>query len=140
MLKRLRTWHVEQAVLFVLITLATWAQLRLLQAKGAIGVQTVVPLVISAFATLVAQKVRSAADRQAEEDLLRGIEPTKIECAKAQAFWGMVLQALMLFMGIALAPTLWNLPVAIYATFYSVRLRPLYRRWVRPWWRRLRGL
>ncbi len=119
----------EQGLLCLLLALAMRAQL--LGLGAGLRITTALPILLAAASTLVAQKVRSMADRQQDRDRCEGVTHARIECAAAQARWGAVLQALGLLTGIALAPTLWHVPLALYAALYAVAWRPVYRRWIK---------
>jgi hypothetical protein len=137
--KRREMWVYEQSVLGVLVATAAGAQVwTLLMAQTAAPkpplaiVQQLLGIVLSALTTMVAQKVRSMADRKREVTERAGAPQYTIECHAAQARWGIALQVLGLFSSIALAPTVFHVPVGLFVALYEPLWRPYYRRCIRP--------
>lgn len=116
-------WVFEQTVLGMLLVRAGAAQTAALRADGRLDVAQVVLIVASGLTALWAQKVRSSADRQREENTLRGIVQAPLACARQAARNGLILQVLGLFISIATARTEWHIAVAAYVAVY-----PLWRR------------
>lgn len=126
-LSKVETWVWEQAVLVVLLAVAGWQQLVGLAERGGLTLWTATAVAGSAFAIFAAHKVRSRADRQAEQDALARVERAPMSCAASVREWSTVAQAAALA-SVAWAPTPAHAGVVLYAAAYPF-WRKLYRRW-----------
>jgi hypothetical protein len=126
-LSRVETWVWEQAVLVVLLAVAGWQQLVGLAERGELTAFTVTAVAGSAFAVFAAHKVRSRADRQAEQDKLAGVERAPMRCAASVREWAAAAESFAI-LTTAWAPTAAHAAVALYVAGYPF-WRKLYRRW-----------
>ena len=128
---RIKVWMLEQSVLAVLVALAMRAQILGFLAGGKLTARDGVLVLLAAVATMIAQKTRSMADRQKEDDAAAGIVGAKLDCHRAQARWGLLQQVVALAFSTVFAATGWHLLIALYVGLYSEGWRRFYRARIR---------
>jgi hypothetical protein len=112
------TWFWEQVV-YVLLCLgpAMVASYLVLATKGPVTKRDMVLLVGMALGQFIAQKVRSAASRQAALVKRSSLTIPEIRCSPKIKRWAAIGQVLGAFMSTATAPTWWHIPSVFWAVF-----------------------
>lgn len=122
-----KTWVHEQAVLLALVVWATWLQLHALAAAGRLTGPAVATVLMTNASILAAQKVRSMANRQGEQNALAEVAPAHMHCAPLVARWSLIAQGLSGCASIATAPTVAHVFIALYVLGYEPVWRRFYR-------------
>lgn len=125
--KNIPTWFLEQAVFVACLSLAVYGQVR--EASGPEASHRIIGAVVAALAAFAAQKVRSGADRQREQDELHGVERARLACAKRIAMWAegaQLASVLLVATTVITSHSAWSTPAMAFAAFYSA-WRKFYR-------------
>ena len=93
------------------------ASYLVLAAKGPVMQRDMALLLGTALSQFIAQKVRSAAARQAALVKRMGFAMREIRCSPKIKRWAALGQVLGAFMSTATAPTWWHLPSVLWALF-----------------------
>lgn len=109
------TWFYEQLVFVVLLLIAGYSSWQLLAAKGPVSTRDAFLLGLSLLSQFIAQKVRSAAARQAALAKRAKFVPPEVRCAAKVKRWAQAGQVLGAFMGVATAPSWAHVPLVIWA-------------------------
>jgi len=117
----------EQSLLLAMVTAATCLQLRMLAASGRLAASAAITVLAVNASALAAQKVRSMANRQAEQNALAGVASAGMHCAPLVARWSMIAQVLSAAASIATAPTWAHVAVALFVLGYEPVWRRVYR-------------
>ena len=112
------TWFWEQ-IAYVLLCLgpAMVASYLVLASKGPVTQRDMTLLLGTALSQFIAQKVRSAAARQAALVKVARVAIPEIRCSPKIKRWAALGQVLGAFMSTATAPTWWHLPPVLWALF-----------------------
>jgi hypothetical protein len=122
---RFETWVYEQALHGALVVLAAVVSYLHLAERGSVSTRDLALLSVAVCGQIVAQKQRSFASRQVEQDRRDGLVGSKLSCHRAQARWATIGQTFSVLVGVATAPTWAHIPLALWAAFYG----PAWRRW-----------
>jgi len=114
------TWVWEQIILVACLAVALYGQAQAAwQTPG--RVQVMVSAITAAVGAFAAQKVRSGADRQREQNELRGIRPAELRCAARIDIWADVAQFASIALMMSAAATSsswWGVPALAYNALY----------------------
>jgi hypothetical protein len=108
--KKIPTWFWEQAAFTTCLAVAVYGQSRTVSGS-VLGCS-----VVAAMSAFAAQKVRSGADRQAEQDRLHNVEHARIACADRIERWAAIAQ--ILAVSAMLHRGLWDLPAIMFVILY----------------------
>lgn len=128
--KDIPTWVYEQTVFAACLALAVYGQVR--EASGPEATHRIIGAVVAALAAFAAQKVRSGADRQREQDELHGVERARLACAKMIAWWAegaQLASVLLVATSVMTSHDGWSIPAVVFTAMYSL-WRKVYRKYV----------